>query len=70
MNHYYYLTELNEIVRIAACKKPGPNTVPKYSGAWVVQEYDSMQKSPWVLGSFPQITWKRLKNLTYIGAIK
>jgi hypothetical protein len=66
MNKYYYLCEDESIIRVLAKRKPSETTVSR-SGTWVVYEYDGKK---WEMPCFPEITWKRLSELKYIGKVK
>lgn len=67
--YHFYLTESGEVIRILANNRPGPNTIPAQSHAWRVFEFDCIAKK-WVLSSFPEITWGKLKGLRWIGKLK
>jgi hypothetical protein len=68
MKHFYYLTEDEEVVRVSAKRKPGPNTIPS-STTWVMQErIENIDYKPEWHGTW-EVTWPRLSKLTYIGSL-
>jgi len=65
--NFYYLCEDEGIIRILAKRKPSRFTIPK-SYTWVVREYvNSSNSGKWVMPCYPEITWRRLLELQYIG---
>lgn len=66
MNHYYYIMPDDQVIRISANRKPGPNTIPKRT-TWVVYEY---WKGKWHMSPFPEITLGQILKLQYIGCVK
>jgi len=65
--YFYYLCEDEVIIRIKENRKPSKNTIPK-SFTWVVREYcNSSNSGKWIMPCYPEITWKRLSQLQYIG---
>jgi len=70
MATFYYLTENETIIRIKKKQKPSAKTCPR-SGTWVIEEYSNNSlNSKWGMPCFPEITWNRLSQLTYIGKTK
>lgn len=61
--YHYYLCENQEVVRVRSKLKPSATTRPS-SGTWVISEWIPDQKR-WCVTA--EITWGRLKQLTYIG---
>lgn len=66
--YHYYLTEDKHVIRVWAKRRPGPNTIPERT-TWIVQELlpDDKGNNNWH-GTW-EITWGRLKQLTYIGRV-
>lgn len=63
---FYYLTGEQYVIRITASRRPSEKTKPK-SGTWKVKEFDG---NHWGFPIFPEITWKTLSDLTYIGRVR
>jgi len=60
---FYYMTPANDFVRIAAQRKPGPNTKPR-NHCWPCHEVtDGKWCAHW------EITWGRLSKLQFIGSV-
>lgn len=68
MKNYYFLATDGEIIRITSNRKPSEKSVPK-RGTWVVSEFHRDYKGKWAIPAFPEITWPRLKQMTYIGSV-
>lgn len=67
MKHYYFLDTDGHVIRIQANRRPSEKSIPK-RGTWVVYEYHPDYKGCWCMAPFPEITWPRLKQMTYIGS--
>jgi len=59
MKEYFYLSDKNELIKITGMKKPSKSSKP-----YVCRE---LVKGDWVLGSFPEITYGQLLNMSFIG---
>lgn len=66
MKDYYYLSG-QEVIRIRAKRQPGENTRP-YRGTWTVNVFYDNTKT-WGIAPFPEITWRMLSGLVYIGSV-
>ena len=66
MKHYYYVTERDNVIMIAAKKKPSIKSMPR-SGTWVVKEFHD---GGWHIPCFPEIVWGTVKKLRYIGSLE
>ncbi len=64
--YHYYLCENQEIVRLQSKLKPSWTTRPR-GDTWIIQEWIPAQKRWCAVG---EITWGRLKQLTYVGKVK
>lgn len=57
---FYYLTEEDVVIRVAAKRKP----VPRHRSYGV---YEPDEKGKFVLACFPEISATQLNKMTYIG---
>lgn len=75
MRKFLYIDSKNRDcpVLISAKRKPSEKNIPR-SGAWVVREWYSRSTEIDCYGRdipcFPEITWGRLKELTFVGELK
>ena len=64
MKYFYYLDNMEEssIIRIKAKSKPSK------TGTYKVQEYHD--NTSWYYGAWTEVSFKTLKDMTYIGSTK
>jgi hypothetical protein len=63
--NYYHYHDKDGLIRIKARVKPTEKYAPK-SGTWIVEEFID---GKWSMPCFPEITWRRLSKLSYLGFI-
>jgi len=76
MKKFIYIDKKNREcpLLVSAKRKPSVHTIPR-SGAWIIKEWHetlntTKYEGDWNLPCFPEITWGRLKELTFIGELK
>jgi len=60
MNEYFYLSDKNELIKITGNRKP-----QKTNKTFVCTE---LINGEFVLGSYPEITWRKLQTMDYLGS--
>lgn len=62
---YFHYHDKGFLLRVLSGRRPSENTRPK-RGTWVVQEFIN---NKWEMPCFPEILWKTLKEMEYLGSV-